>query len=170
MQQSRQKRGQVGLPDAAPEQIGRGRQPADLVGERVHQVGLRVGPTIGQDALEVVPDAFVRIEFRGVRWKGHQMQPARPRQEVVHRVAAMDGAVVQQDDHVPADLTEEMPQEHDHLVALDVVLVEVAVQGTMEPPGADGDAGDGGDPIVTLAMTHDGGLADGTPGLADRRD
>jgi hypothetical protein len=59
-----------------------------------------------------------------------------------------------QDDQVPADLTEELPQEHDHLVALDVVLVEVAVQGTLEPPGADGNAGDGGDPIVTLAMTH----------------
>jgi hypothetical protein len=46
----------------------------------------------------------------------------------------------------------------------------VAVQGTMAPPGADRDAGDGGDPIVTFAVAHDGRVADGTPGLADRRD
>jgi len=170
MQQSGQKRGQVGLADASAKEIRRRRQPAERVGEDVHQRALRVRPPVGQDALEMVPDSFVGVQFRSVRGKRHQLQTARACQELLHRVSPVDVAVVQQDDQMPAEVAQEMAQEDGHFFALDGVLVEVAVQGTMEPLGTDGDAGDGGDSIVTLAVPDDGRLADGTPGLADRRD
>jgi hypothetical protein len=156
--------------DAPPEEIWCGSQPAHLVGEHIHQRGLRVRPAVGQDALEMVPDAFVGVQFGGVRRKGHQMKTARASQEFLHRVAPMDVAVVQQYDQMTTDVMQEMSQEDGHLVALNVVLVELAVQRAMEAPGADGDAGDGGDAVVTLAVTHEGGLSDGAPGLADGRD
>lgn len=70
---------------------------------------------------------------------------------------------------MPADVAEEVPQEDDHGLALDVVGVEVAVQDTMASPGTDGDAGDRGDPVVTQAVADHGRLADGAPGLVDRR-
>jgi len=156
------------LPDASLEQIRRGGQPTDLVGEHVHQFGLRIGSAVGQEVFEVLPDAFVGIQFGSVCGQRDQMKPAGARQERLNRVAAVDGPVVQEYEDVPADVAEEIAQEDDHGLALDVVVVEVAVQDTMKPPGAHGDAGDGGDPIVTLAMPYDGRLADGTPGLANR--
>jgi len=156
------------LPDPSLEQIRRGGQPTDLVGEHFHQFGLRIWSAVGEDVFEVLPDAFVGIQFGSVCGQRDQMKPAGASQERLNRVAAVDGPVVQEDEDVPADVAEEIAQEDDHGLTLDVVVVEVAVQDTMEPPGAHGDAGDGGDPIMTLAMPNDGRLADGTPGLANR--
>jgi hypothetical protein len=169
MQHSGQKRGKIGFADASLEQIRRGGQPTDLVSEDVHQLGLRVWSAVGQTVFEVPPDAFVRIQFGSIWGQRDQMKAPSACEERVNRVAAVDGAVVQEDEHVAADVAEQSAQEDDHGLALDVVVVEVAVQDTMESPGADGDAGDGGDPIVTLAMPDDGRLADRTPGLANRR-
>jgi len=154
------------VPDASAQERLGGRQPADFIGQHVHQFVLRVWTAVGQEALEVVPDAFVRVQVGSVRGEGHQMKPARAGEEVLHRIAAMDGAVVQQHDQMTTDLTQEMAQERLRLCPLDVVLVEVAVQHAMEAPGADRDAGDRGDTVVTVAVAHDRGLADGTPRLA----
>lgn len=158
------------MPDARTEEIRGDRQSADLVGEHVHQFGLRVRPAVGQDSLEMVPDAFVGIQFGGVRREGHQMKTARAREELPHRIAPMDLAVVQQDKQMTTDLTQEMSQEEGHLFALNVVLVELAVQRALEAPGADGDAGDRGDAVVTLSVAHERGLSHRAPGLADRGD
>jgi len=156
--------------DAPAEEIRGGSQSADFVGQHVHQLGLRVRPTIGQKALEMVPDAFVGVEFRSVRGEGHEVKPARASEEFLHRIAAMDSAVVQQHDQMTTDLTQEMAQEDGHLFALNVVLVEQAVQRATEAPGTDGDPGDRGDSVVAIPMMHDGGLSDRTPGLAHGRD
>jgi len=156
--------------DAPTEEIWGGRQSAYFVGQHVHQLGLRVRPAVGQEALEMVPDAFVGVQFRSVRGEGHQMKTARASEEVLHRIAAMDCAVVQQHDQMTTDLTQEMAQEDGHLFALNVVLVQVAVQRAMEAPGADGDTGDRGDSVVAIPMMYDGGLSDRTPRLAYGRD
>lgn len=156
--------------DASPKEIGGGSQSAYLLGQHVHQFVLRVWPTVGQDALEVVPDTFIGVQFGRVRREGHQMQTARAAEQFLHRIATMDFAVVQQDDQMTRDLAQEMAQEGLHLVALNVVLVEQAVQGAMEAPGAHGDAGDRGDSLMTVAVAHEWGLTDRTPGLADGGD
>lgn len=156
--------------DAPTEEIWGGSQSADFVGQQVHQLGLRVWPAVGEELLEMVPDAFVGVQFRSVRREGHQMQTARASEKFLHRIAAMDGSVVQQHDQMTTDLTQEMPQEDGHLFAPNVVLVELAVQRAMESPGADGDSGDSGDAVVGIPMMHDGGLSDRTPRLAYGRD
>jgi hypothetical protein len=158
------------LLDAPAEKIRGGSQSADFVGQHVHQLGLRIRPAVGQEALEMVPDAFVGVQFRSVRREGHQMKTSRASEEFLHRIAAMDGAVVQQHDQVTTDLTQEMAQEDGHLLALNVVLVKLAVQRAMEAPGADSDPGDSGDSVVAIPMMHDGGLSDRTPRFAHGRD
>ena len=80
--------------DAPTEEIWGGSQSAYFVGQYIHQLGLRVRPAVGQEALEMVPDAFVGVQFRSVRGEGHQMKTARASEEVLHRIAAMDCAVV----------------------------------------------------------------------------
>jgi hypothetical protein len=158
------------LLDASAEEIWGGSQSADFVGQYVHQLGFRIRPAVGQMVLEMVPDSFVGVQFRSVRGERHEVKTARASEEFLHRIAAMDGAVVQQHDQMPTDLTQEMAQEDDHLCALNVVLVEQAVQRAMEAPRADGDPGDRGDSVVAIPMMHDGGLSDRTPRFAHGRD
>jgi len=170
MQHSRQKGGQLGLLNAPAEEVWGGSQAAYFVGQHVHQRGLRVRPAVGQEVFEMIPDSFVGVQLGSVRGEGHQMQTACASEEFLHWIAAMDRAVVQQHDQMTTDLTQEMPQEDGHLFALNVVFVELAVQRAMESPGADGDAGDSGDPVVGIPVMHDGGLSDRTPRLAHGRD
>jgi hypothetical protein len=127
MQHLWQKGGQLGLLDASPEKTRGGGQSADLVGQYIHQFGLRIWPAIGEVVLEVVPDAFVGVQFRSVRREGHEVKAARASEEFLHRIAAMDGAVIQQHDQMTPDLTQEMAQEDDDLFALNVVRVKQAV-------------------------------------------
>jgi hypothetical protein len=56
-----------------------------------------------------------------------------------------------------------MAKESFDLFALDVVFIQQAIERTTQALGADGNAGDRGDPIVTIAVTHHRGLAHRTP-------
>lgn len=98
------------------------------------------------------------------------MQPRGPGEEVLHRFAAMDGAVVQQNDQLAADLAQQMAEERQHVCSLNVVLIQVAVQRTLDALGAHGDAGDGGDPVVTIPIPQEGGLPHRAPRFSDRGD
>lgn len=143
---------------------------ADVLHQHVHQRSLRVGTAVGQGAFEMIPDALVRVQFGGVRRERDQVEPGGAGEEVLHRIPAVDGAIVQQHDHLAADVVQQLAEEPRDVFALDVVLVQLAVQRTMEALGADGDAGDGGNPVVALPIPQDGGLAHRTPGFANGGD
>lgn len=158
------------MPDATAQERGCLRQAADFLSQYVHQRGLRVWATVCQGAFEVIPDTLVGIQRRSVGRKRHQMKTASSIQEFLHRVPAMDGTVVQQHDQVAGNLRQEMAQEESDLLALDVVLVELAVQRAVETPRTDGDPRDGRDPVVTVTVPQDWRLAYRTPGFEDGRD
>ncbi len=61
-------------------------------------------------------------------------------------------------------------RERCHFFALDIVLIELAVQCTMEAFRTDSDTRDGRDPIMTIPMNQDRCLSHRTPGLTDRGD
>jgi len=82
----------------------------------------------------------------------------------------MNRAIVQENNQVAVDLMQQMTKECRHLFALDIVLIELAVQCTMEAFRTDGNTRDGRDPIMTITMKQDRGLSYGAPGLTDRRD
>jgi hypothetical protein len=156
--------------DAAPHKGRRVCQTADLGAENVHQFGLGVRSAIGEGVFEVVPDALVRVELRSVGRESDEMQTRRVLQEFLYGVTSMNRTVVQEDDDMAADLAQQMAEERRDLLALDVVLVELAVQCAPETLRTDCDAGDGGDTVVAVPVGNDRCLADGTPRLVHRRD
>jgi len=158
------------LRNASPQQrLGLG-QPTDFVAQHFHQLGFGVGPPIGQATLQLIPDALIGVQLRRVGGKGFQMQPSRPGQQRLHRIAPMNLAVIQQRDDRTRDLAQQMPEERRHFFALNVVLVQMAVERTMKAAGADRDARNGGEPIVAIAMRHDRRLSHRAPGFLHRRD
>ncbi len=82
----------------------------------------------------------------------------------------MNFAVIQQNDQVPMDLMQEVPQERCYFFPLDIVLIELTVQRTMEAFRTDSDARDGRDPLMRIPMNHDRCLSHRTPGFANRGD
>ena len=92
--------GKFGLSDASAQETLRGSQPADFIGQDVHQFLLRIRTAIGQGAFEVIPHAFIRIQFGGVRGKGLQMQTGRAGEKLLHGFATMSLAIIQQNDQM----------------------------------------------------------------------
>jgi hypothetical protein len=82
----------------------------------------------------------------------------------------MNLAIIQQNDQMTLYLMQQMAEEYCHFFGLDIVLIQLAVQRTMEALRADGDARDGGDTVMTIAMTQDRRLSHRAPRLTDRRD
>jgi hypothetical protein len=170
MQHSGQKGGKVGVLDAPPKERRRGGQTTDFLREDVHKFGRRIGPAVRQVGLEVIPHAFVGVQLRGVGREGFQVQPRRVAEELLHRFAVMDPAIVQEYDEVAGDLAQQGAEEGHDLVAPDVVLIQMAVQRAMGALRADGDARDGRDAVVRVPVAHDRRLPDRPPRLADRGD
>lgn len=63
--------------DAPAQESLRGTEMADFLGQHVHQLILGVWTAVGQGAFEVVPDAFIRVQFGSICRKWHQVQTAR---------------------------------------------------------------------------------------------
>jgi len=141
----------------------------DGAAEAVPQVGDISGRAIGQCALGVVPDKFVRVEFRGVSRKAMDPEPFVLVEKLTDDDAPVDRAAVPQEHDRPAQMPQEMAQETDDLHAGDVGCVETEVKSKTRARGGHGDGGDGGNSISPIAVSEDGGLADRRPGLADVR-
>ena len=129
-----------------------------------------LGPAVGQPGLEVIPDPLVGVQFRGVGWEGDQMEPGRAAEQVLDRLPTMNAAIIEQHDEVTGNLSQQGAEEGRNLVALDIVLVELAVQRTAAAPGADGDARDGRDAVVGVPVANERGLAHRPPRLPDGGD
>jgi hypothetical protein len=130
--------------------------------EVVSKVGERLTADIAQlDALEVVPDALIRVEVRGV--SGELLQAdasgAAVSQEVLDRLAAMDGGTVPDDQQLARDLAEQMLEEaHDIRARVRVILHE------HEQTTRRRDAADDGQMVVGQGQTEDGSLPPGGVG------
>lgn len=156
--------------NAPAQELRRLRQAADLGSEDIHQFGLGVRPTVGERAFQVVPHALVRVKLRSIGRKGNEMEARRARQQFLNGVTPMDRPVVQKDEDMAGDLAKQMPEERGELFALDVVLVELAVQRATEALRTYGDPRDGGDTVVAIAMRNEWRPANRTPCFEHRRD
>lgn len=90
--------------DASAQETLRGSQPADFGGQDVHQILFRIRTAIGQGALKVIPHAFIRIQFGGIRRKRLQMQTGCAGEKLLHGFATMSLAIIQQNDQMPVYL------------------------------------------------------------------
>lgn len=154
MQQLRQKRRKFGLEDTTTQERLRCGQTAYFVRKHVHQFCLSIGASIGQSALELIPDTFIGIQFGGVRRERRQMQAGSSREEFLNRLAAMDSAVVQQNDQMAVYLTQQMAKELFDFFPVNVVFIQLTVQRAMEAFWTDGNAGDASaDALAALRRT-----------------
>ena len=80
----------------------------------------------------------------------------------------MGCAVIQKDDQMAGYLMQQMAEAHRHFFALDVVFIQLAVKRTMKAFRTDGDAGDGGNAIVTILMMNNGCFPNRAPRFANR--
>lgn len=156
--------------DASAEERRRGGQATDFLRQDVHEFGRRIGTAVGQVGLEVIPHAFVGVQLRGVRREGFQVESGGAAEQLLYGFPAMNAAIVQQHDEVAGDLTQQGAEEGRDLVALDIVLIQLAVQRAVAALRADSDARDGRDAVVRIPVAQDRGLAHRTPRLADRGD
>jgi len=97
------------------------------------------------------------------------MQAACTKQQFMDRLAAVYLAIIPHDDKMTWDLIQEVTQKQGSFLGLNVVLVQLTVQSAMKPLRTDGDAGDCGDAVVTIAMAHDRRLTDRAPCLPNGR-
>jgi len=118
----------------------------------------------------MIPHAFIGVQFWGIWRKGHQMQTGSAGKKLLNGIATMNLPIIQQDNQMPSNLSQKLPEEPSHFLTMDIVLIELTVEGAMEAFRADAETGDGRDPIMTVSMKHERGLSHRTPGLLDRRD
>lgn len=107
------------------------------------------------DVLEVVPDALVRVEVRGVAGELFELDAsgAALGQEVLDRLATMDRGAVPEDQELAGDVAEQMLEEADDVRALVGVLLHMHQQ-----PAVRGDAADDGQVVAAQRQAEDGGL------------
>lgn len=138
-------------------------QATDFFGQDVHQGRLRVWATVGQDSVEVIPYAFVWIQLGGICRESHEMKAARARKKFLHGIASMDLAVVQQNDEMAGNLAQQMTKEEGDFFALDIVLIELTVEGAVKPFWTHRNAGDGRDTVMAIMIRQERSLAHRTP-------
>jgi len=141
---------------------------ADFRRERLHQVLGAVGSGIGQRLFEQRPYAFVGVEFRRVGRKGFEMQPGTAQDERMDGAGLVNLSVVEQGDHVSAQMAQDIFKEAADHVAVDVGVEQLAVQSHAPSLRADGDSGDGRDPVVAIDVAVNRRPTARTPRLAHR--
>lgn len=116
------------------------------------------------DPLEQVPDALIGAEVRRVAGQAFQVQPrgGARREEVLDRLAVVDGRAVPDHQQRAPKLAQELAEEGDDRRAAERLRLHVR-----EEPAIGGDGADGGEVIARERDAQDGRLADGCVGAGD---
>lgn len=134
------------------------------------ELALRVRPPVGERALGQLPDALIGVELRGIAGEAVEVEPRIAGLESPDRVAAVDRAVVPDDDHGAAQMAKEIAEEGAHLGVLDVLRREQEVQAAAPATRTDRQTRDHRDAIASLAVAQERGLASRRPGAPHARD
>ena len=170
MQCSGQKRGKVGLVDASPQMALKGLDGFQSMQEVKPQLVHRVRTAVGQRVLGLGPNAFVGIEFRGIRRKGFEVQPFEPATDFADGIAFVYSGIVPNDDHRAAKVLEQVAKKVTDLGVLDILFVQAIVQSEALALRANRETGNNGDPSTDLVMENDGSLPPRAPSFTNRWD
>ena len=129
-----------------------------------------VGATIGEASLGVCPNGLVRIELRSVGRKELEVETRVTATKRPHRFALVDRGIVQKDDQVAAQVAQEMVEEVADVALPNVVAVAAEVKSYLPAHGADRDAGDDREAIVSVAVVDARRLTTRRPGPPQGRD
>lgn len=81
-----------------------------------------LGDTVGQGALEMVPDKLVRVKLWGVSREAIGTQPGMRAEKLVDRSSLVRGAVIPEEDHGAPQVSEQLSKELGHLRGSDVLV------------------------------------------------
>ena len=98
------------------------------------------------------------------------MEPRPVLDEVPDHFPLVNGTPIPEQDHLSAEMPQEMTEEVDDLDPGDVGGVELYIQPQAPIGRGDREAGDGGNPVALIAVAQKRGVAPGRPGLAHVRD
>ena len=138
--------------------------------QRVRELADVLGGAVGQLLLGVRPHKLVRVELGRVRGEAVDVEPGAALKELAHDPALVDRASVPEEDHLAAQVPQEVPEKPDDLHARDVGGVEVDIQPQAAIGRGHREGRDGGDPVAPVAVAREGSEAAGRPGLAEVRD
>jgi len=129
---------------------------------------MRIRTTIGQGGLEMIPNAFIRIQLRRIGRKWNQDQTRCPAQKLADGLAPMGRAVIQHNDQQAVDLPQQMTEKRRHFFPLDVVFIQMAVERATTTFRTDGEAGNRRNAVVAIPVTNDRGVSHRTPCFSNR--
>src|ERR1035437_2208816 len=95
------------------------------------------------------------------------MKPLLAGQKLFDDISPVDGASIPHQFDVSTQVAQEMPQELEHLLALDVGDMELGVEPQTLALRRHGDTGNSRDPLPGVAVPEQGSLAHRRPGLGD---
>jgi len=122
---------------------------------------------VGQRPPEVIPDQFVGVEFGRVPREGVGVQTGTLFQKLLDARCLMGVGAVPQEDHVVAQVFEQLPEEGHHLPGADVLVrMESCVEGDALVLRGQGDGGDGRDLTPVLGTAKKGRPASWRPSPA----
>jgi hypothetical protein len=136
--------------------------------ERAFELENVAGTTVREGRFRELPDTLVRVELGCVGRKPDQVQPVDAVAQGPDQVALVGVASVPEQEHVTAEMPEQVTKEEAYLRLLDVLEMQLEVEVEAPPDGADRDGRDGRDPIAAIEVTDNGRLADRRPCLRDR--
>ena len=122
-----------------------------------------VGPSIGQAGLGVRPHAFVGIQLRGVGREKLEMEPREAAEQRSDRFALVDRGIVEDHDHVPSQVAQQMAEEIADVGVADVVAMATEVKSYPPAHGTDRQSRDDRETVVPVAMVDPGRLSPRRP-------
>lgn len=156
--------------DAGPQMALKGLDGFQGTQEMKPQFVHRVRTAVGQRVLGLGPNAFVGIEFRGIRRKGFEVEPFEPTTDFANGIAFVDPGIVPNDDHRAAKVLEQVAKKVTDLGVLDILFVQAIVQPEALTLRAHRETGNDGDPLTDLMMENDRSLPPRAPSFANRGD
>jgi len=139
-------------------------------GDAPPQFGDILWAAVGEAALGERPNTLVGVEGGSVRGKVLDVQARSIARERAQRFALMGLGVIEQRDHVSAQVAQQMAQELTDLGPSDVVPMKAIIQAQAKAPGTDRKAGDDRDLVAPGAMAVDRGMASRSPRAQHRGD
>ena len=158
------------MEDASPQFRWRLSNPVDGSDEILHQLLDIVGTSVSEVALGLRPYAFIGIEFRRVRGEVFDAQARVSPQQVFERFPMVGAGVVQQGNHWPLQVLQQVAEKRTDFLLPDVLEVELVEEAQPLPFRADGDTRDHRDLVPPIAMVDHRRLTTRRPGLGDVRD
>jgi len=137
--------------EEATNHFGPAPESSDTCADAVFEVALILGAVVAEwGTFEMLPDAFVRVEFIGIRRQRFCHQPRVFSEPVLNEPAAVDADVVPEDNDLARNVAQQRPQETHPLPTLDGPTDQVQVQ-----PPTTGNTRDGRQLWPTKRVTDD---------------